>query len=91
MTNERANNIRETIEKIRKNGGGVKEETFWEFRRKITGKLNERPHVMKNSSGEIVEDKEKILELFQDFYTNLFTRKPCDQAITESVKLISFF
>ena len=63
----------------------MKEETFWEFRRKITGKSNERPHVIKNNSGEVVEDKENILEMFQNFYTNLFTRKPCDQAITEGV------
>ena len=53
IMNKRATKIRETIESIRKNGGGVKEDTFWEFRRRITGRSEEIPHKMKDRKGEL--------------------------------------
>ena len=35
--------IKKTIENLRRTGGGVKEETFWEFRRKFTGRKDAKP------------------------------------------------
>lgn len=85
MHQTRADQIRNTIEQIRKNGGGVKEDTFWEFRRKITGKKEEKPHTMVNSEGKIVEDKNEILLMFEKFYTDLFDKKELDKAVVTKV------
>ena len=40
--------IKATIENLRGNGGGMKEETFWEFKRKLNPKTEEKPTAMKN-------------------------------------------
>ena len=75
---ETSNRIKENIKRIRKNGGGVKEETFWEFRKKIRGKKKEQPHVMKDKEGKVVEERKEILKIYEEFYNELFKRKGSD-------------
>ena len=70
-----ARKLTSTIENLRKNGGGMKEETFWEFKRKLERKKNEGPNAMKNEKGERVEGKEEILKLYESFYKKLFKTK----------------
>ena len=77
--------IKETIESLRRNGGGVKEETFWEFRRKLTGKKEEKPHAMRDGEGNMVEEKEEIINMFQQFYMKLFQKKEIDEDTEQKV------
>ena len=51
--NRKAKKIRKNIEALRRNGGGVKEETFWEFKRRISGKKEEQRVVMRDENGKI--------------------------------------
>ena len=48
---------------------------FWEFKRRTSGKKSEEMTVIKNEEGEIEEEPDKILEVYQKFYQNLLTGK----------------
>ena len=49
--------IQKTLEELRKNGGGIKEESFWEFRRKLKGKQQEIVTSMADKNGEIKHER----------------------------------
>lgn len=70
----RMEKIKNTIEQLRGNGGGMKEETFWEFRRKLKGKQEERAVAMKDGNGNKQEDQKEILKIFEQYYENLFRK-----------------
>ena len=72
MHTRNRNRIQRNIEALRRNGGGIKEETFWEFRKKISSKRNERKVAMKNKEGELQTEPEEIKKVFKDFYNSLF-------------------
>ena len=65
-------------QELRRNGGGVKEESFWELRRRVSGKQNEVPTQILNNKGELVSEKQKIVEVFKDFYIDLFKKPVAD-------------
>ena len=67
--------IKKTVEELRRNGGGVKEESFWEFKRKLKGKQQETANEMMNEKGELVSDRDKIIDVYKNFYTNLFKKE----------------
>ena len=67
--------IQATVENLRKVGGGMKEMTFWEFKRKLERRKEEQMTSMIDINGRIVETKEEILKVYEDFYTNLFELK----------------
>ena len=46
-----ASKIVKTIEQLRKNGGGMQEESFWEFRRKISPRKEEKATQMEDKEG----------------------------------------
>ena len=60
---------------MRRNGGGVKEESFWEFKRKLKGKQQETANEMMNEKGELVSYRDKIIDVYKNFYTNLFKKE----------------
>ena len=70
--NRKAKKIRKNIEALRRNGGGVKEETFWEFKRRISGKKEEQRVAMRDENGKIETEPEKIKKIYAEFYENLF-------------------
>ena len=86
MKGKKVAKIKNNIENLRKNGGGVKEEMFWEFRRKMKGTNEEKPHVMKNKEGKMEEDPDKIKEMFEEFYTNLFEKRDIKEEIVTKVE-----
>ena len=64
-----------TVESLRKNGGGFNEGTFWEFKRKLQKRKEETITAMKDTNGEMQNDNEKIIQIYQDFYQELFETK----------------
>ena len=48
------------INELRRNGGGMKEESFWEFRRKLNGKRQEMVQEMENKEGKLTSDTEEV-------------------------------
>ena len=81
--------IKNTIESLRRNGGGMKEESFWEFRKKIQGKRQERKTAMKDKEGNITEQAEEIKEIYKEFYEELFEKPKKEESIEqEQEKLI---
>ena len=69
-----AERIKRTIEELRKNGGGIKEETFWEFRKKVTKRPEEQAKAMVDEKGNKKEGKEEIIEIYRKFYEDLFEK-----------------
>eukprot|EP00112_Aurelia_sp_Birch-Aquarium-sp1_P014116 Seg3022.2 transcript_id=Seg3022.2/GoldUCD/mRNA.D3Y31 product="hypothetical protein" protein_id=Seg3022.2/GoldUCD/D3Y31 len=67
--------IEATVNNLRKVGGGMKETTFWEFRRKVAGKKEEQVTSMIDKDGKSVEGKTDILKVYEDFYKDLFKVK----------------
>ena len=70
-----ARKIKKTVEELRRNGGGMKEESFWEFKRKLKGKQQETATEMMNEKGELVSGKEEIIDVYKNFYINLFKKE----------------
>ena len=58
---------------------------FWEFKRRSSGKRKEEMTAIKNEEGELEENPEKILEIYQRFYEKLLTGK---EMTTEAGKKI---
>ena len=48
-----AKKVSRAIEQLRRNGGGVKEESFWEFKRTLKGLKKETPIGMEDETGKI--------------------------------------
>ena len=86
-----AKRIIATVENLRKTGGGIKETTFWEFKKKLHRKQEEPITAMKNKDGVLLEDKREILKIYEEFYTELFTKKKAtdeeEQRIEKNVKM----
>ena len=78
------NKVKRAIEDLRRNGRGVKEESFWDFKRKLGGQKKETPVGMKNEDGVIVHEPQKIKEVYKDFYTKLF-HNPKEEEIKQAV------
>ena len=51
-----------TIESLRRQGGGIKEETFWEFKRKLHPRKEETPTAVQDEEGNLKESTKDILE-----------------------------
>ena len=73
--NQYKEKIERTIEQLRRDGGGVKEQTFWEFKRRMEGRKEEQKTGMKDSNGEIRTETGGIKKIFENFYQELF-KKP---------------
>lgn len=67
--------LKKTIEELRKEGGGMKEETFWQFKKRIDKKGEEKPTAIMDEKGTVLEKKEDILKEYEEFYKKLFERK----------------
>ena len=67
-----AKRIQKNIEQLRRDGGGIKQESFWEFRKRIKGKKKEIKNAMKNKDGELKTGPEEIKEVYKVFYDDLF-------------------
>lgn len=61
----------------------MKEESFWEFKRKVKGKQQEIASEMVNEKGEMVSEKSKIVDVFKKFYVDLF-KKPDKESFNEA-------
>ena len=57
--------IRTTIDNLRKEGNGVREDAFWQFK---------RIEVIQDQSCKVVKEKEQILEAYKAFYGKLFEK-----------------
>jgi len=74
----------------------MKEETFWEFRKKFIGKKEESRITMKDEKGNIKDEKEDILNIYKDFYSKLFLKensttteeKEQEKRVTDKLKTI---
>mgnify|MGYP001800575693 CR=1 FL=1 len=77
--NKNANRIRQNIESLRRNGGGVKEESFWEFKKKMSKRKLEKQVAMKDENGDIQTEPKKIKEIYTKFYNELFKVEVEDQ------------
>ena len=60
--------IEATIKSLSKQGGGIDETKFWEFRRKIKKPNEETVTSMKDKEGYIVDTKNEIMNVYQKFY-----------------------
>ena len=67
-------NVNKVVRKI-KSEGGVNSTAFWEFKRRIEGRTEETAHVIESDNGERLEDEEKILERYKEYFqTSLATK-----------------
>ena len=80
---EEGRKIQRIVEKLERKDGGVSEERFWEFKKKVQKRKEEVITSMADAEGKIVENKEEIVEVFEDFYKKLFEKK---RAETETEK-----
>lgn len=80
-----AKKVSRAIEQLRRDGGGVKEESFWEFKRKLKGLKKETPIGMEGETGEINTEPRDIKEIYRKFYKNLF-ENPKVEEIREHVE-----
>ena len=53
----------------------MKEESFWEFRRRIDPKKTEISTQMEDESGKLTSDPGRIKEIYQSFYEKLFIKR----------------
>ena len=67
-------NVTKQIEQI-KTEGGVDSTAFWELKRRIEGRTSETAHSIENEEGQLVEEKEEILEVYEKYYQNLLETK----------------
>ena len=72
---QRASKIVATVDRLRKDGGGFSETTFWEFKRSLEKKKVEPVSAMRNEEGERKESKAEIIEIYERFYTKMFEKK----------------
>ena len=63
-------NVCNEITKL-KNEGGVDSTAFWDLLTRLKGRAEETANVMENKDGELVEEKEEILAVYEDFYQDL--------------------
>ena len=54
--------LEKTIEDLRKENGGMKEETFWQIKKRVEKKKEEKPTAIMDEEGKPIEDKKCILE-----------------------------
>ena len=66
-----ARKISKTVDALKKDGGGMDQGAFWKFKKKLDGKKREERTAMKDSTGRIIEDKEGILNIYEQFYKEL--------------------
>ena len=62
--------INKIVEEIKKDGG-VHSNTFWNVRRKISGREPEKAHAMMNKEGDMCETPEEIKKIYTDWYQEL--------------------
>ena len=80
------NKIKSTLKKLTKEN----EINFWEFKTKLEGRPYERQKSMKDIHGEIKEDPEQILEIYKEFYLELFRKEiPSTEKAKEAEKLVN--
>ena len=54
---------------------GIKEENFWEFRRKINGRKTETKTAMIDEKGELKTEDKDIRNVYLNFYKDLFKKE----------------
>ena len=67
--------IRELIEKIKKEGG-VKSKTFWNTKKRLAGKGNGSEYTTITEEGEEITDPEASKEHIANYYENLYQARP---------------
>ena len=53
----------------------MKKATFWDFNRKLEREKEEQVTVMIDKDGKVMEGREGIMTVYEDFYKNLFKVK----------------
>ena len=86
---EKATKIAATVQKLRKQGGGVCETTFWEVKREIEGKRKEECKVINDKAGRKVSNKQEVLKVYEEFYEDLF-KKPVREEKLREQKMAEF-
>ena len=66
--------VDKVIDRI-KSEGGVNSTAFWELKRRIEGRTTDEAHVIESENGEIIEDKEKIMERYKEYFQDLLETK----------------
>ena len=66
--------INKIVEEIKK-GGGVNSNTFWEVRRKLCGRPDEKAHAMMNREGKMCEEPEEIKKIYMEWFQELLTTR----------------
>ena len=66
--------INRIVEEVKK-GGGVNSNTFWDVRRKLCGRPDEKAHAMMNKDGVMCEKVDEIKEIHADWFKELLTTR----------------
>ena len=69
---EKANKIYAAVHKLRRNGGGFNENSFWEVKKEIEGKRKSENKAINDENGLRTSVKEEVLQIYQKFYKQLF-------------------
>ena len=74
-THQKEQNKRRTVSLANKikSKKGFDGSAFWEFRRQQTGRRKDVAKSMKNEDGEVTENPEEILKIYQNFYQKLLS------------------
>ena len=87
--NKHHQNVNMEMEKIKKEGG-VDTTAFWELKRRVEGgRKEETAHMMENEEGELVEETEEILQVYQKYYQKLLTTDPGETSIEKEAEEVT--
>ena len=79
--------INKIVEEVKK-GGGVNSNTFWEVRRKLGGRPDEKAHAMMNKEGVMCEEADEIKKIHADWFQELLTTRDGETKIEKEAEEI---
>ena len=80
------NQIKEEIKNIKHEEGGLNSGNLWRLKKKLNKKYPEPPTAMKDDSGNLLTEKNDILEHTVKYYENMLRNRPMTEELTSYQK-----
>ena len=74
-TERHTRKIRSIIENLRKDGNGMRENTFWQFKQKLENRAQKTKSVIQGKNSKLIEYKSEILKEYNNLYSELFQKR----------------
>ena len=79
--------INKIVEEVKK-GGGINSNVFWEVRRKLCGRTEDKAHAMINNKGQLCDKPEEIKAIHADWFKELLTTRKGETKIERQAEEI---